>query len=243
MTTDPALATPQRVGAITGVIIGPLQEDYLDDRPYAVAALARLRRGAGKEAAQVPDLWGLADTGALYEQPPARRPLSEDELIHAEDAVHVALTLWALHQQSRRKAMHRADRRTAPMGFGAAVRRLMPRNEIDEPVRKRFVRVGNAPDLAAMSLRLRDVVLLLRREDIELDYVLLAEQLYRWQEPGGRDLVRRAWGRSFHAYQAPEGSGTDDSPTDASPATTDATDTADASATTDATDTIDKDAS
>lgn len=243
MTIDPALATPQRVGSITGVIIVPLQEDYLSDRPYAVAALARLRRGAGKEFAQVPDLWGLTDTGALYEQPTARRPLSEEELIHAEDAVHVALTLWALHQQSRGKAMHRADRRTAPMGFGAAVRRLMPRNEIDEPVRKRFVRVGSAPDLAAMALRLRDVVLLLRREDIELDYALLAEQLYRWQQPGGRESVRRAWGRSFHAYRAPEDGGTDDSPPDASSPATDAPDTPDAFATTDAPDTSDKDAS
>jgi CRISPR system Cascade subunit CasB len=83
----------------------------------------------------------------------------------------------------------------------------MPANEIDEPVRKRLVRAGSAPDLAALAQRLREIVLLLRREDIALDYALLAEQLFRWQQPGGRDTVRRAWGRSFHAYRADKDSG------------------------------------
>ncbi|MGP4004680.1 type I-E CRISPR-associated protein Cse2/CasB [Streptomyces sp. 8N706] len=202
MTTASPPTARHRVGWTISAIIAPLQKDYLNDRPHAVAALARLRRGAGKEFAQVPDLWGLADTGPLHQEPKdGGRPLSEKELTRAEDAVHVALTLWALHQQSRGTGMHQPDRREAPSGLGAAVRRLMPKDEIAEPVRKRFVRAGSAPNLPALAERLRDIVLLLRREDIPLDYALLAEQLYRWQEPGGRDAVRRAWGRSFHAYR------------------------------------------
>ncbi|MEU9190794.1 type I-E CRISPR-associated protein Cse2/CasB [Streptomyces sp. NPDC048484] len=217
MTTDTATTTvppvPKRVGQITGEIIAPLQQGYLKDQAHAVAALARLRRGAGKKYEQVPDLWGLADTGPLHESPHnGGRPLSEDELTRAEDAVHVALTLWALHQQSRGTAMHLRDRREKPTGLGAAVRRLMPKDEITEPVRKRLVRAGTAPDLPSLAQRLRDLVLLLRGEDIPLDYALLAEQLYHWQQPGGQDAVRRAWGRSFHAFRDPEDSGFNASP-------------------------------
>ncbi|MFD4635391.1 type I-E CRISPR-associated protein Cse2/CasB [Streptomyces sp. NPDC058284] len=197
--------TAQRVSVLTSDLIVPLQRGYLGDQSYAVGALARLRRGAGKDFSQVPDLWGLADTGALHDGPAAGgRPLDEAELTRAEDAVHVALTLWALHQQSRSTAMHRAGSRTAPRGLGGAVRQLMPAGEIAEPVRKRFVRVGTAPGLPVVAQRLREIVVMLRGADIPLDYALLAGQLYGWQEPTGREAVRRAWGRSFHSYRAPQ---------------------------------------
>lgn len=175
------------------------QRGYLADQPFAVAALARLRRGAGREAGQLPDLWSLIDTGPLDGPAPGRRPFSERELGCAEGALHAALTLWALHQQSRRTGMHQADRPDNRRGLGAAVRRMMTPGEIDEALQKRLVRAGTAPDLTSLTQRLRDVVVLLRRADIALDYALLAGQLYVWQRPGGPDIVRREWGRSFHA--------------------------------------------
>jgi CRISPR system Cascade subunit CasB len=196
---------------MTGEIIAPLQGGYLADRPHAVGALARLRRGAGKDVAQMPDLWGLVDTGPLYERPQGSRSLNEAELTRAEDAVHITLTLWALHQQSRQKGMHQAGRQGVQHGLGAAVRQLMPPGDVDEPPLKRLVRAGSAPDVLTLAQRLRDIVLLLRRKDIALDYALLAEQLYQWQEPGGRDVVRRAWGRSFHNYR-PQDTRAGDSP-------------------------------
>ncbi|KOG07705.1 type I-E CRISPR-associated protein Cse2/CasB [Streptomyces viridochromogenes] len=202
MTTPTFVALPERVRRITAENINGLQRGYLADQPRAVAALARLRRGAGKEVHQVPDLWGLIDTGPLHD--PTHEgglPPRDEDLTRAEDAVHVALTLWALHQQSRGTGMHQPDRKDAPAGLGSAVRRLMPKGDIDEAILKRLVRAGHAPDLPSLAQRLREIVLLLRREDIALDYALLAGQLCHWQRPGGRDEVRRAWGRSFHAYR------------------------------------------
>jgi len=178
------------VGAVVGKEIKRLQEGYLNDHSAAVAALARLRRGAGRDAAAIPDLWGLIDTRDLYSDPALRH---ED----AENSVYLATTLWALHQQSRSTRMHSL----AGNELGAAVRRLMPPGEIDEPVRKRFVRAGTAPSLTALAGRLREITVLLRGADVSLDYALLAEQLYLWQRPGGPDQVRRSWGRSFHAHQ------------------------------------------
>jgi CRISPR system Cascade subunit CasB len=213
MTTVTAPASPrERVARLAAGHIATLQRGYLDDQPHAVAALARLRRGAGREAGQLPDLWALIDTGPLHQTPDGARPLSESELNRAEDALHVALTLYALHQQSRRSGMYQADRPGRRRGLGAAVRRMMKPGEIDEPVHKRLVRAGTSPDLPVLAQRLRDIVVLLRREDIELDHAQLAGQLYLWQWPGGADTVRREWGRSFHAWQG--------KPTDGQPSST-----------------------
>ncbi|MDQ1051965.1 type I-E CRISPR-associated protein Cse2/CasB [Streptomyces sp. V4I2] len=193
-----------RVCDLAAAQITGWQEGYLKDRPRDVAALARLRRGAGREPGALPDLWTLVDTAPLHARLEGSRPLGEAELVRAENALHAALTLWALHQQSRGARMHRPHTATRPAGLGAAVRRLMPPNDIDEPVRKRLVRAGIAPDLTSLSQRLRDLIVLLRRQDIPLDYGLLAGQLYVWQAPGGGDMVRREWGRSFHSWQPPD---------------------------------------
>jgi CRISPR system Cascade subunit CasB len=223
MTTVTAPVTPrERVVRLAAGHIAALQRGYLEDRPHAVAALARLRRGAGREAGQLPDLWALIDTGPLHQTPDGARPLSENELIRAEDALHVALTLYALHQQSRSTGMYQADRPGRRRGLGAAVRRMMKPGEIDEPVHKRLVRAGTSPDLAVLAQRLRDIVVLLRREGIELDHAQLAGQLYAWQWPGGADTVRREWGRSFHAWH---GKPTDGTSSSASSDTTSTTET------------------
>lgn len=207
MTTPsaPPAAAPvhQQVADLTATHIAPWQDGYLKDRPRAVAALARLRRGAGREAGETPDLWHLIDTDALHHGAQDTRSLSESELIRAENALHAALTLWAFHQQSRGTPMHRRHTRERPGGLGAAVRRLMPADGIDDPVRKRLVRAGTAPDLLTLTQRLRDIVVLLRRDDIPLDYALLAGQLYIWQWPDGPAAVRRRWSRSFHEQRRP----------------------------------------
>ncbi|GGR04861.1 type I-E CRISPR-associated protein Cse2/CasB [Streptomyces pilosus] len=201
----PPAAAPvhQRVAELTATLIGSWQEGYLNDRSQAVAALARLRRGAGREAGEMPDLWNLIDTDGLHTSAAGTRTLGEQELVCAENALHAALTLWAFHQQSRGAPMHRRHTRERPGGLGAAVRRLMPADGVDEPVRKRLVRAGTAPDLVSLTQRLRDIVALLRREDIPLDYALLAGQLYLWQWPDGPAAVRRRWGRSFHEQRRP----------------------------------------
>src|SRR5690606_4758821 len=110
-------------------------------------------------------------------------------------AVHMAVTLYALHQQSQRtRRMH-----VPGIELGTAVRQLMPQNRIDEPVRMRFVRVGTAATPDLLVDRLREVVSLLRRGQIPLDYGLLAARLLRLQQRGGMREVRQIWGRSFDA--------------------------------------------
>jgi len=178
--------------------ITELQRGYLADRSDAVATLARLRRGVGQPATAVPELWGMTAAEPIY-RAYAEGALSDEQADRAEEAAHIALTLWALHQQS-----HHNRRMHVRYGLelGAAVRRLMPGPEVDEPIRKRFVRAATATTPTVLAQRLREIVVLLRREAIALDYGLLADQLYQWQQPGGAEQIRRSWGRSFHAHRA-----------------------------------------
>lgn len=187
------------VGQAAHEHIAVLQSGYTRDRPDAVGALARIRRGAGKPIHSIPDLWGLTGTELLHQRIDERR--RPDDFARAENAVHISVTLWALHQQSRRDApMHISG---GPQ-LGRAIRDIMPRDEIDEPLRRRFVRVGASTSVDMLAQRLRDIVLVLRQHAQPMDYGALAKQLYLWQLPAYRDGVRRTWGRSFHARAQPD---------------------------------------
>lgn len=190
----PASATVEAmVGRFTRTEISRLQSGVLKDQSAAVAKAARLRRGAGRDASTIPDMWGLIDLNDLLGEDGG---LSNRDKERAERAVYAATTLWALHQQSQSLPMHDKKDQTS---LGAAVRRLMPPGEIDEQLRKRLVRAGSASNFMQLVVRLREIVQLLRREKISLDYALLAGELYTWQVPGRADRVRRAWGRGFQS--------------------------------------------
>lgn len=187
--------TSRLVGQVVGEFVRELQDGYLRDTSTAVGRLAQLRRGASKLPHEVPELWGLTGAERLYQD----QTLTEAQAARAETASFLAVTLYALHQQSRpNQGMH-----SPGVELGAAVRRLMPPDKIDEPIRRRFVRVGTAGSPDVLAYRLREIISLLRRDSIPLDYALLAERLYRAQTPEGLAQVRRQWGRSFHAYRPP----------------------------------------
>ncbi|MFC6081324.1 type I-E CRISPR-associated protein Cse2/CasB [Sphaerisporangium aureirubrum] len=204
MTSPPATdrrPTTAVIRETTGTYISGLQKGYLADQSAAVAALAQLRRGAGKVPEEVPELWGVTGMEGLF----ADDEVPEQEKERAEAAHFLAVTLYALHQQSRpERGMHRHG-----VELGAAVRQLMPPGEIDDAIRRRFVRVGTATTPGALADRLRVIVTLLRRESLPLDYALLASQLYQAQLPGGMRKVRQSWGRSFHTYRPAKPADTD----------------------------------
>lgn len=186
--------------------IASLQARYLNDDPAAVAKIARLRRGAGKRAHELQDLWGIDALDKLAElMEKLAEPPGQEDAERAEEAVFLASTLWALHQQSRRENKMHADGHN----LGSAVRALIQQSatsgadEEGSVLRKRLVRVGTAESLDSVAVRLREIVLLLRAVSEPLDYARLAGQLYRWQNRRDRPGVQREWGREFHLAAVP----------------------------------------
>ncbi|WP_017602140.1 type I-E CRISPR-associated protein Cse2/CasB [Nocardiopsis lucentensis] len=223
------------VGNAVNDRVEDLLEGYLADRSDAVAALAQLRGGAGKTFGECPQLWGLTVDAHQYTHPGWNRRQQD----WAEEAVHAAITLFALHQQSLRgtssgndgqdpsekdhqdtdrparrgrhdNRMHRragyldGDRGRLPHhGLGWAVRACMPDGRIDPALHNRLKKAAQASALRTRVGELRQIVARLRQERIPLDYGLLADQLFRAQEPGGIKQVRDEWGHGFVSYRPP----------------------------------------
>lgn len=176
-----------RVGAVVDRQALTLQAQALAGVPSAIAALARLRRGVGKQPGELLDILEYTLDGKFF----VRR--EDDDASIDEYAAHVTLTLFALHQQSKGQRMH-----SAGVGLGSALRRLADGPEVPEPVRRRFRMLGTAESVTELTYHLRGAVQLLRTKDIPLDYGLMADQLVSWQWPGGSNRVRLRWGRDFY---------------------------------------------
>lgn len=159
--------------------------------------LAQLRRAAGTTPGSTPETWevefgglpeGLAGKGA--------------QASAGEWAVHIALTLYAAHQQSRRDPMHVAGK---DHSLGRAVKRLeleerKEREAADgekDPMPRRFASLLGASEPDALSHHGRQVVKQLRAHGIPLDYGALAGDLFGVLSPYHRDEVRLEWCRQF----------------------------------------------
>jgi CRISPR system Cascade subunit CasB len=188
--TPPPRSAPWKelgsAGSFVDAQVRGLQEGMLRRESSSVAMLAHLRHAAGKPAGSVADIWPVTVADSLA------GPHAGDDPTPAEVAVHVAMTLYAVHQQSVPTRMHQRGQ-----GFGRALRALRPVDAETDPVRRRFQAVGTADSLDELVYHARGLVQLLRAERQSQDYALLADQLVSWQR-GDEVRVRLQWARDFY---------------------------------------------
>lgn len=155
------------------------------------ARLAQLRRGIGKKPGELSELWGF-----FLQDLPEELMRKDGEPSYAEWAIYTSLTIFALHQQgSRSESMNAPGEENR---LGCAVRRLVHTDDDEERVGFKLRLVADSDDMAELSYRLRNVVQLLRSENIKLDYVDLAKDLYNFQFADSADEIRLKWGRDFY---------------------------------------------
>lgn len=180
---------------------GRIQSAYTrrPQAPWARAALAQLRRGLGRGVGDVPEILELTVN------PTAPRPRS-DEATADEIAIHVALTMFGLHQQSQSARMH-----VPGTSFGSALGGLRFAGGAENPgVLRRFQALGTASDLTELVHHARALVTMLRgaRHGFDdrrgFDYGRFAEDLVAFQSPQKVDRVRLAWGRDFYRAGRPD---------------------------------------
>lgn len=176
-------------------VIGALQSNYLSDDQHRFAAasatLARLRRAVGREPGDDPLVWQ-----PIFGAWPVSVAAYGDAPTQAERAAFTAVTLYAVHQQSKRRdGMHRPGR-----SLGLAVGELSRRSGTGENVRRRFDMIATAQSIDEIVYHARGLVTQLRGADpaIALDYGLLAAQLRKLQYPSTATTVRLRWGRDYH---------------------------------------------
>lgn len=157
----------------------------------AIAQLAQLRRGAGNDPANNPGLWEIV-FGKSKNTPnfPEHYKGKGDALSYEEQATYAAVTLFALHQQSRSQPMHVPNFR-----FGTAVGQLVL--QTSESMKKRFDALLKARSESARRHYLRSLITLLRSEEIAFDYGQFAQDYMQLLNPEKRDAIILRWSRDF----------------------------------------------
>jgi len=147
---------------------------------------AALRSAVAREPGEVPDTWELTQV----EVPDN----AGDAPTREEIAVHTAMTLYAVHQQSRTVPMFRPG-----VGLGRAARELVGWDEKNPSAQKRFNALVTSTTVAELRHHLRGFVSLLRARDIALDHAMLADNIVHFQRPNGAKQVRLAWARQYYS--------------------------------------------
>lgn len=207
--TDPSADRPGRdtragtggdgAGNRGGQDQNPYWTDFAPQEASAGAELAALRSGLGKEAGTVPGIWVFYRTrmgGELRARGALTRTLA---------AEHAALSLFALHQQSRSVTMH-----VPGQSPGTACARLLAKDGAAdrEAVGRRLGALLTSTDSGELAQHLRGLVPLLRRAGLGLDYGMVFDGLGRWddpKQPQAQSELRTRWDRDFHVGSGHEG--------------------------------------
>ena len=178
----------QRVSGKNG-----LQSRYLHNEAQAREQMAALRGAVTREPGEVPATWALTQVRVPDD--------AGDAPTREEVAVHTAMTLYAVHQQSRTDPMFYPGK-----GLGHASRELIgPPDQENPSARKRFNALVTSTTITELRHHLRDLVSLLRARGITLDHAMLADDIVRFQRPGGAKDVRLAWARQYHFMSTADG--------------------------------------
>ena len=192
--------------------VNKLQGLYFADagRNAAAGQLAQLRRAASKAPGEDPNTWQLE-----FEELPETLRGKGLAASQGEWAVHIALTLYAVHMQSQKTGMHAAG---VEHDIGTAVRAYVwqsgaSNNMEDGRLPRRFASMVTADSIEEVAHYARQIVQLLRGYAIPLDYGRFARQLYDFQNPYRRDGVRLEWGRAYSRKPSLADDGPDDTAT------------------------------
>ena len=203
LTKNAGRLVDRRIGGPRG-----LQARYLDNESRARGELAALRKGASRSPGELPEIWELT----RVEVPDG----AGDAPTWEEIAVHTAMTLYAVHQQSRTEHMF-----SPGVGLGSAARRLIGSPDEENPsARARFNALVTSTTVAELRHHLRGFVSLLRARGFALDHAMLADDVLRFQQPGGARSVRLNWARQYYSPPAESQPADDADPaSDADPTT------------------------
>jgi len=157
--------------------------------PWQTASLAKLRHGAGKPPGTTPEIWELTLSELPLELASYMGSPSPSEW-----AIHLALTLFAIHQQGKSETVFARD-----VSFGSAVSQLItPGRKNESGVKSRFDAVLTSRGVLEFAHHARGLVQLMRAGDVRMDYARFARDVYYYQLDDSQDRVRLRWGEDYY---------------------------------------------
>lgn len=176
---------------------GVKHQGYLQNDPYAVAAIAKLRRSIGHDVGADPDIFEWTLQGIPQEQGKTYGVENTDASVTRHERVaHAVLTLFAEHQHSIRTDSMHTD---INVSLGNAVGQLLYGNPNEAGVRNLMNKLQTANSPKEMVRHARRLIALLKRERIALNYAVLAQDMIQLEL--GREQankVRLRWGRDMN---------------------------------------------
>lgn len=199
MTENPPETTRSALLRTATSKVTTLQRRVLANDAGAVAMLARLRRCDPAEVGAEPSVWQVT-LGDLPDALVQVNGSRTEQPTYAEQALHAALVLYALHQQSKDEGVHHPG-----VLFGRAVGDLARRRAVDEELDSatvaRLHQAALASTFEGHVHHLRGLIQLMRAEQpaIGLDYGLFAIDLWQLASPfSDSHRVVARWGRDLH---------------------------------------------
>lgn len=190
----------QTAGTIRGYVgkrVLALQKAYLAGASSARGTLARLRRldtpGGGS--------WMVVGEELLADLPDlGLGMLDQERLMRCAKA---SLRFYAIHQQSKQRPMAVVPSEDDPRrgSFGSACHAIAwgDDGEGAAGVRRRMALVEAAGGIEGVEACMRQLVLLMRAKDVQLDYGRLAHDLYLLQFDWARDGIFMEWALDYYA--------------------------------------------
>ena len=166
------------------------------DTSESRASLAHLVRAVGKRPEEASaDVWAITLEGM-----PDSWATAGEEASYIENAVHTALSLYALHKQGNSGSVNMFGKENNKvLSVGLATRKLIQqRATMEASATRRFNVLATAQDYRELTNHLRGLIQLFSRDGIKLDYSRLAQDLYFMQFPEGISRVTFKWGRDFY---------------------------------------------
>lgn len=177
---------------------------------YIRSTLAKLRKGAGKEVGEVPEIWDITLLNISDKWMSKDGNPTKEEIV-----IHTAITYFALHQQGKdikTQAMH-----IKGVSLGDAINKLYLKydkqdtiNKLylkdnkQDTIKKRFDVIVTSSSIKELTYHLRGIIQLLKKEGIGLDYGKLADDLLFYQIPKSTNKVRLKWGQDFYKINKKE---------------------------------------
>ncbi|MEU3073550.1 type I-E CRISPR-associated protein Cse2/CasB [Streptomyces laurentii] len=196
--TDPGLPTPSGDDEKSADRErAPYWTTFEPGSPDNGAELAALRSGTGREAGTVAAMWPFHRTSMASEW------RDKGSLTRDLTAEHVALTLFARHQQTHDHRMH-VPGHSPGTAAGLLARKAATDSDgkgETAALERRFGVLLTSADADELAMHLRYLVPRLNKARIGLDYDLIRSALRTWDDPRWTDAVsgyRHKWDRDFH---------------------------------------------
>lgn len=179
------------------------------DTSRSKALLAHLRNSIGHDLSQTVEVWH-----DVFTEMPTEYLSKNGVATKEENAIFVAMQLYAMHQQGLQDSVHayelsdvasensqvKSRMNTGYFNIGHSLKILREPGEFNS-IDQRFNAMITSSNFSELVIHLRHLISILKskgKSRVKINYALLAEDLF-WYQNGRKEQIRLRWGQSYYS--------------------------------------------